>query len=317
MKIRVLFSLLCATLTLCQAARADAQYTTPSDADRQAILAMQGNYAVQFSFQETVRIASAYATRPSYRSHANETVLVLTDNPTHIELQHLLVHGGRVTKHWRQEWRFEARRRWEFAADRVWRWRDVPSHQVAGSWTQCVYEVSDAPRYCGTGRWVHNNGVSTWTSDLSWRPLPRREYSQRSDYNALMAVNRHTIVPGGWTHEQDNTKVLRDANGNVTAALVREMGFNDYQHTEKSDEAVDFAPAYDYWRHTADYWARVRAQWATRLSDPIGVRLLSGIDGMALITPLFKQAQTRLHGGTVTDAEIIAVFDNWVQPDAN
>jgi len=289
---------------------------TPLEADRCAILAMQGEYAVQFGFQETVRMAEGYTTRPAYRSRAFEAVIVLEDTPARIVLQHLLVHGGHVTKHWRQEWLFEAPRRWEFVADRLWRWRDVPADLVAGGWTQCVYEVSDAPRYCGTGRWLHGGGVSTWTSDLSWRPLPRREYSQRSDYNVLMAVNRHTIVPGGWTHEQDNTKAVRDGDRRVTALLARETGFNDYQRAGGSD-AMDFAPAYDYWQHTAGYWAQVRAQWALRLADPVGVRLLGGVDGMALIEPLFAQAQTLVEGGAVTDAEIAAVFDAWVQPDTD
>jgi len=309
MKTRALITFLAATSVLSGVVQAG----VPDEADRRAILAMQGEYSVQFSFQETVRIAESYAARPAYRNRATEAVIVLENSPTRIVLQHLLVHGGHVTKHWRQEWLFEAPRRWEFAADRVWRWRDVPKDLVADGWTQCVYEVSDAPRYCGTGRWVHGNGASTWTSDLSWRPLPRREYTQRNDYNVLMAVNRHTIVPGGWSHEQDNTKAVRDGDGQVTALLVRETGFNDYRRTTE----VDFSPAHDYWQHTADYWARVRAQWAARLADPMGVQLLSNIDGMALIEPLFKQAQTMVDGGAVSDADIIAVFDEWVRPDGN
>src|SRR5690606_19148438 len=110
---------------------------------------------------------------------------------------------------------------------------------------------------CGTGRWNHRYGVSTWTSDRSWRPLPRREYTKRDDYNAMNVENRHTIVPGGWTHEQDNTKVVRRADGGTERTIAREFGFNDYQ----KDTDVDFSPAYDYWNATQDYWAKVRARW--------------------------------------------------------
>src|SRR3546814_12670956 len=85
--------------------------------------------------------------------------------------------------------------------------------QTGGAWTQCVYEVSDAPRYCGTGKWSYDNGIATWTSDLTARPLPRREYTKRDDYNVLIGINRHTITPNGWTHEQFNTKVLRKPDG--------------------------------------------------------------------------------------------------------
>jgi hypothetical protein len=107
-----------------------------------------------------------------------------------------------------------------------------------GAWTQCVYEVSDAPRYCGTGKWTYTNNVPSWTSDLSWRPLPRREYTKRSDYNALAVVNRHTLTPNGWTHEQFNTKVQRNADGSQVE-IAREFGFNDYVKTTE----VDFTPA--------------------------------------------------------------------------
>ena len=44
-------------------------------------------------------------------------------------------------------------------------------------------------------------GCERASAQRTWRPLPRREYTRRSDYNALDVVNRHTIVPGGWTHE--------------------------------------------------------------------------------------------------------------------
>ena len=65
--------------------------------------------------------------------------------------------------------------------ERIEAHRPMDPERIPGSWTQCVYEVSDAPRYCGTGHWNHRYGNATWTSDRSWRPLPRREYTKRSD----------------------------------------------------------------------------------------------------------------------------------------
>jgi len=287
----------------------------PPEADRAAILAMQGGYRVHFAFDETVPLAADYARAEPSRSGADEVVIVLEDSPGHIVLQHLLLHvaSGHVTKHWRQEWTYEAARRWEFVTDQTWRWRDVPEALVAGGWTQCVYEVSDAPRYCGSGRWEHALGVSTWTSDATWRPLPRRDYTKRDDYNVLLAVNRHTVVPGGWTHEQDNTKATARPNGEIIAQVVREAGFNDYRRTD----ATDFSPAHAYWQATAGYWARVRARWQHALTDPHGLHLVTAIDGMALIEPLFKQAQAVVDGGTVDDATIDAVFAQWVESAAD
>ena len=290
-----------------------AQDATAADPakDRAAILAMQGEYAVDFAFDETVLLAPGYERASAMRSGGDEVVIVVEDTPTKVVLQHLLVDqkSGHVTKHWRQDWMYEAPRRWEFASDQTWRTRDIPADKTTGAWTQCVYEVSDAPRYCGTGRWIHDDGASTWTSDLSWRPLPRREYTQRSDYNALAVVNRHTITPGGWTHEQFNTKVLRKPDGSVQE-VAREFGFNDYQ----KDTDVDFGPAYRYWEATAGYWARVRAHWDRFLAQAPGVHLKMPLDGMKMIMPLFTQAGEVEAGTPVSDAAIEAVFTEWVEP---
>lgn len=278
--------------------------------DRQSILAMQGDYTVDFAFDETVLLQPGYERQAAMRSGGDETVIVVEDTLTRIVLQHILVDAksGHVTKHWRQDWFYEAPTRFEFSADQTWHVRTIPADATRGAWTQCVYEVSDAPRYCGTGRWDYTNGVATWTSDLSWRPLPRREYTRRSDYNALSVINRHTLTPNGWTHEQFNTKVLRKPDG-TQVELAREFGFNDYLKTTE----VDFTPARDYWQATAGYWAKVRAHWDRFLSKAPGVHLKTKVDGMAMIIPLFTQAGDVQEGKPVADADIAKVFADWVE----
>ncbi len=307
--VAIVLSILAVTLS------ASAQATDPAR-DRQAILAMQGDYAVDFAFDETVLLQPGYERQAAMRSGGDETVIVVEDasidgRPTRIVLQHILVDAksGHVTKHWRQDWTYEAPTRFEFSAEQTWNVRAIPADATRGAWTQCVYEVSDAPRYCGTGRWDYTNGVATWTSDLSWRPLPRREYTKRSDYNALSVVNRHTLTPNGWTHEQFNTKVLRKPDG-TQVELAREFGFNDYLKTTE----VDFKPARDYWQATAGYWAKVRAHWNGFLSQAPGARLKTKVDGMVMIIPLFTQAGDVQAGKPVVDAAIAKVFTDWVEP---
>ncbi len=308
-----LLTLLLPGLSFAQTETLDAQPTQTRD--RTAILSMRGEYIVGFDFKETVALQAGYVRKPDKHSGGNEVVIVVEDTPQTIVLQHLLVSddGAHVTKHWRQDWTYEAPRRFEFSADQTWTVRTIPAQITRGAWTQCVYEVSDAPRYCGTGRWNHRYGVSTWTSDRSWRPLPRREYTTRNDYNAINAENRHTIVPGGWTHEQDNTKTVRGADGATANTLVRESGFNDYRKTA----GFDFGPAYHYWDKTADYWSKVRARWDAYLVKGNGLRLKTRIDGMAMIIPLFEQAAKRETGEAVSESEINAVFAQWVVPMAN
>jgi hypothetical protein len=292
-------------------AQTSAANASNPERDHASILAMQGEYIVDFAFDETVLLQPGYERHPAMRSGGNETVIVVEDTPTKIVLQHILVDekSGHVTKHWRQDWTYEAPNRFEFTADQTWTVRNLPTEQTKGAWTQCVFEVSDAPRYCGTGRWTYDNGIATWTSDPSWRPLPRREYTKRSDYNAISAINRHTITPGGWTHEQFNTKVLRKPDG-TQVELAREFGFNDYQKTKD----IDFKPAYVYWTATGDYWAKVRARWDGFLSKPPGLRLKTKVDGMAMIIPLFTQADRIQEGKKVSDRDIDKVFKKWVEP---
>jgi hypothetical protein len=285
----------------------------PADAaienDRRAILAMAGEYEVRFAFQETAILSPGYTRRDSKDTGGFETVVIVEDAPRHIVLQHLLVSadGQHVTKHWRQDWIYEAASRFEYTQSQTWRVRPIPQELTQGAWTQCVYEVDDAPRYCGTGRWEHVLGSPTWTSDPSWRPLPRREFTQRSDYDAILAINRHSIGPTGWSHEQDNIKVVRRGE-TIEKALVRESGFNDYRRIG----GFDFEPAFDYWRGTSVYWAQVRAAWAQRLHAHQGLRLHTKIDGMALIIPLFTQAESVQEGQPVDAGAIGKAIDAWV-----
>ncbi|MFK8017958.1 MAG: DUF6607 family protein [Gammaproteobacteria bacterium] len=295
---------------------ANADFATITEAetsaarDHRAILAMTGEHRVDFHFEETVRLAAGYERHDDKTTGGFETVIALVDEPGRVVLQHLLVaSGGHVVKHWRQDWTYEASERFEFSSDQTWSIVPLTAEQTDNAWTQCVYEVSDAPRYCGTGKWNHRYGVSTWTSDRTWRPLPRREYTKRDDYNAINAENRHTVTPQGWSHEQDNTKVLRVGEATQTV-LVREFGYNDYQRVRD----YDFQPAYDYWAETKDYWAQVRSAWQQRLDGAASLTLTTTVDGMPIIIGTFDQAAR----ATSTSAEeqraqIDALLNQWTQ----
>lgn len=277
-------------------------------ADRQAILSMVGEFGVTFAFDETVPLVNGYEPRDAKRSGAAEAVILVEDDGDRIVLQHLLLVGDSVVKHWRQDWTYEADARFEFTDDQTWRLVPLSEEQTAGAWTQCVYEVSDAPRYCGTGKWNHRYGNATWTSDRTWRPLPRREYTTRDDYTAMNVENRHTITPTGWTHEQDNSKVVR-VDGRTEDVLVREFGFNHYMRTDRTD----FGPVYAYWDDTAGYWARVRGIWNRMLANG-GVVLETDVDGMPIIEGLFDLADAARDDAPIAEDRIEAVFDAYVVP---
>jgi hypothetical protein len=68
--------------------------------------------------------------------------------------------------------------------------------------------------------------------------LPRREYTKRSDYQVVEVVNRHTLTPADWIHEQDNTKIVLGSAG--THALAREVGVNSYSRITDYDLSAFF-----------------------------------------------------------------------------
>lgn len=273
------------------------------DCDRRAILAMVGEYEVGFHFDETVVLASGYERRKPHRSRGFELVELIEDAGNRISLQHVLVSpSGHVTKHWRQDWLFEAAAHWRFVGDQRFEQYQRPVEAIPGTWTQLVYDVSDAPRYAGSGRWNHRYGVSTWTSERTWRPLPRREYTTRDDYDLLNVENRHTITPDGWTHEQDNTKVVR-RDGAGDRSLVREFGFNEYRRIT----GFDFGPGRAYWQRTASFWDAVRARWAAKLAAPEGLRLAYRVDDEDFIGALFTIADDVPEGPV--PAEVAARID--------
>jgi hypothetical protein len=224
---------------------------TPLERDRRAILAMTGTFRASFDFLEVAGFRAAYAPDRPYQSWGTEIVFVLHDEPRFISLQHLLVMFMRgddgtvaepvVVKHWRQDWRYEDRELLEYQGRNTWATTRRSAAAVRGAWTQAVFQVDDSPRYESVGRWEHFGNVSSWRSDTTWRPLPRREFSARKDYEVLVGTNRHTITPTGWIQEEENLKVVLGEVGRPIAdapVLAKELGLNRYERITGFDTSA-------------------------------------------------------------------------------
>lgn len=225
--------------------------------DRQAILAMAGDYRVTFDFIESVSFVEGYELKDRKLSGGDEVVRVLEDRGDYISMQHILVVGGEQkfpVKHWRQDWYYEPETVLVYVGGNAWEKRAVDPAHAKGKWSQIVYQVDDAPRYGALAAWSHEDGVSQWTPPSEWRPLPRRDATTRDDYQVVDAVNRHAITPAGWVHEQDNSKLVLTGDPQV---LVREIAINTY--TEADDFQVSIAE--QYWLKTKEFWAGVRNEW--------------------------------------------------------
>ncbi len=268
--------------------------------DRAAILAMTGEYAVSFNFTETVALTEGYELKEPKLSGGMEVVRVIEDTGRSISLQHTLLVGPNtdiVVKHWRQDWVYEPATIWDFVGRNAWEVRELSAAERAGKWAQLVYQVDDAPRYAALAPWVHDNNVSSWTSPVSWRPLPRRDATTRDDYDVVVAVNRHALTPSGWVHEQDNSKLVLDPEPSY---LVREIGVNTYVR----DDSYDPAPADAYWDATGAYWAAIRAEWSRIVSEHDRFGFTIQGEPEALYMPVLGLASGVADGTLETDAAV-------------
>ena len=96
-----------------------------------------------------------------------------------------------------------------------------------------MYQVDESPRYAGLGSWEHTASFSSWRSAHTWRPLPRREWSVRDDYQVLVGTNRHTIIPTGWVQEENNLKGVLTAARELDPSrpyVAREYGVRVTDH---------------------------------------------------------------------------------------
>ncbi len=272
---------------------------SPKERDRRAILAMAGEYRVSFDFIEVAGFDGAYQPKKPYQSWGTEKVYVIEDRGDFISLQHLLVTkmigddgkvtGPFVTKHWRQDWQFEPKSQFVYRGQNTWQSVPIGATAGAGGWSQSVFQVDDSPRYAGIGRWEHFGNYSTWVGGEGWRPLPRREYSVRDDYQVLAGTNRHTITPTGWVHEQQNNKIALDADGAPVAGnpvVGREFGFNRYELIKD----FDFATGDRYLSATEPMWKAVRAEWSSLLSGAAPVHLRGAPDRDKMFLPLLEMA---------------------------
>jgi hypothetical protein len=147
--------------------------------------------------------------------------------------------------------------------------------------------VDDSPRYEALGRWFHLGNLSEWRSELTQRPLPRRE-SKRDDYNVLLAYNIHALTATGWVHEQHNTKLNHQDTGDKV--LAREQGLNHYRLT-RADRAQ---PARAWWQMHQGFWAEVRRQWAEVLGRQPVIALEHKVEGKTLFANLGELEDQKL-----------------------
>ncbi|WP_282030827.1 DUF6607 family protein [Winogradskyella eximia] len=260
--------------------------------DQEAIKAMCGCFEVTFNFTETFNYSSDSLYRPSETKvdKGLEYAFAIVDEDDKISIQHLLQVGRpdspMIIKHWRQDWLFQNQEFYMYNGDNNWTFEKKSKDDVKGQWTQKVFQVDDSPRYEGSGTWVHVDGKNYWENTTT-APLPRREYTKRSDYNITLRGNRHEITNYGWVHDQDNEKVLREI-GKEDVIIAKEKGYNTYKKVDDSRCQA----SKDWWKVQQDKWALVRTKWDAVYGRNKDLTLAEKVDNKVLFKYLLDDEIT-------------------------
>lgn len=270
--------------------------------DRRAILALQGEFTAKFEFMETVLLDTKLSKDIPYASWGTEFVKVVKDTGDFISLQHIMVLfmkdpnsgetiGPILVKHWRQDWQWEAKEQLVFQGDNHWKIEKLDLNRTQGKWTWTVSQVDDTPRYSALGTWNHLKSASMFSSELLSRPLPRREFSVRSDYKLLLGMDTLVLTANSWYHEQKNFKHVgklgQDNSPKASALLSREIGHNSYTRIK----GFDFSSGYEYWSRTEKYWDDVKVVWSDIIAQRSEFKMRKSVDGKKLFAVHFKNAE--------------------------
>ncbi|HMP29211.1 MAG TPA: hypothetical protein PKD85_06410 [Saprospiraceae bacterium] len=257
--------------------------------DKNAIKSMTGCYQVTFEYGETVSPEKDYKFFDNYYSKGTEWAEVIEETENKIVIQHILVFDTFGMKHWRQDWIFEGKDVLDYTGNNTWLKKQLLSADTKGQWTQKVFQVDDSPRYEANGTWIHADGRHYWESTAN-SPLPRREFSKRSDYNILKRRNRHEVTEYGWVHEQDNTKILKNTDG-AEKIISEEKGWNKYKTLEDSKCKT----AKEWWAKNQNKWNEIRNYIDLNLANAKEVYLESKVENlpMYLYIDTYKQKEIK------------------------
>lgn len=265
--------------------------------EKEYIKNMCGCYQVDFEYAETFSPVKDYEYRDRYIAHGLEWAFVDEESDDEVKIQHLLViNDSTIVKHWRQDWIYENRDLLTYQRNMEWDKESLSKEEAAGTWTQKVYQVDDSPRYQGAATWVAVDGKKYWESRTA-APLPRREYTKRSDYNVMMRNNKHQVTPYGHLHEQDNAKVIRSAEKD--SILAWEKGMNIYTKVEDSKCEA----ARKWWANNRAFWVDVRASWDEMIAEKEYINIADKVDNKHLWQRIFEMGDKYMAMETYPSAE--------------
>ncbi len=264
---------------------------------REMIKSQAGCFNVAWDFvEDQVFIPNYPKTSKPYHEKAMEWVAIDHDEDQRISLQHILIAGGEIQKHWRQEWLPEEPSHLTYFGNYLWKSASEPN--VQGTWQRRVFQVDDSPRNECFGVWSESTKI--WSCANAWSPIPRREATVRHDYNVLSRSNAHQITANGWILSEDNLKLIVDKQGNVTK-VAHETGTNTYTRVDDSQCQA----ARTWWNENQPGWEKVQDVWTSiRANDPV-LQFVNPSGQEALWSNLFELVDAAVQAKTVATPKFV------------
>lgn len=279
--------------------------TAKASTTEDQIRSMAGCYQVTFEFMETFdRLPNYPIHSKKYFEQSFELVVVDKDTDGEIHLQHVLPTVMGPVKHWRQEWIKESKTLWDYKSGLHWTRSDVTP--APGAWLQRITQVDDSPRYECQANWVTTGQKSFWECDGP-APLPRREYSQRSDYDVLQRSSRFYLTNEGWAQSQNNNK-LQSATGTVVA---EERGYETFKRVDE----FECAEARVWWSQRKPVWNMIQDEWHRLLAERTDINIRPTVAGRPLISALGNWSEKNLNAAPTPalSSELSELIGNYLQ----
>ena len=123
--------------------------------------------------------------------------------------------------------------------------------------------------------------------------------------------NRQEITSTGWVHEQDNNKIIRNAE-KEDVLLTQEKGFNVYTKTA----LANCESATKWWTENNKFWAKARKSWNKVYKRDGNLSLHKKVDEQALFMKFYELEKEDSREKTITKVIETYLKDNSVQNGA-
>ena len=245
--------------------------------DRRAILAMAGTYRVTFDFLEVAPFTAQDKPNAPYQSWGTEKIYVDADDGKSISLVHILemrvvqkdgsISEPMVTKHWRQDWRYEPAHIVEYQGRDRWQRRKLDARGGEGAWSQSRVSGRRVAALC-----EHRSlAAHAELLDLAERRHAgvRCRVANGACAMTIRCWSARTATPSSSDRLDSGRKQSEGGADRSARRSMRRGRISRASTVLRATSAfaiADFAAADRYYERTKQFWDEVRDRWSAMCS---------------------------------------------------